>query len=162
MDGSSKSSTYGPNTIPVTSIPMIRGSFSFWQMAPIASPTIKISDNDANINPPFFFFYRRKKADASCDYMTKRVFILSFQIIVEVISYISAVLVSHGRTSFPLVRILYYHLFLDMLIAILAARILTVSKTANHTVVILPQIPQSALFYFPPETNLCNRFHRKR
>ena len=104
--GDTASSTYGPNTIPVTSIPMIRGSFSFWQMAPIASPTIKISDNDANINPPF--------------------------------------------------------LFLDMSIAIFAARILTVSKTANHTVVILPQTPQSALFYFPPETNLCNRFHRKR
>ena len=25
-----------------------------------------------------------------------------------------------------------------------------------------PMIAQSALFYFPPETNLCNRFHRKR
>lgn len=104
--GDTASSTYGHNTIPVTSIPMIRGSFSFWQMAPIASPTIKISDNDANINPPF--------------------------------------------------------LFLDMSITIFAVRILTVSKTANHTVVILPQTPQSALFYFPPETNLCNRFHRKR
>ena len=33
----------------------IRSSFSFWQLAPIASPTIKISDNDANINPPFLF-----------------------------------------------------------------------------------------------------------
>ena len=88
MDGSSKSSTYCPNTIPVTSIPMIRGSFSFWQMAPIASPTRKISDNDANINPPCFakqnatalagaedlaslFCYRRKKADAFCDYNFK-------------------------------------------------------------------------------------------
>ena len=74
----------------------------------------------------------------------------------------SAVLVSQGRTSFPLIRTLYYHLFLDMSIAIFAVRILTVSKTANHTVVILPQTPQSALFYFPPETNLCNQSHQKR
>ena len=49
IDGSRKSRTYGPNTIPVTSIPIIRGILSFWQIAPIASPTKKISDNDANI-----------------------------------------------------------------------------------------------------------------
>ena len=152
MDGSSKSSTYGPNTIPVTSIPMIRGSFSFWQMAPIASPTIKISDNDANINPPFFSIDAKKLMPSATIISNNR---RSHQLY-------SAVLVSQGRTSFPLIRILYYHLFLDMSIAIFAVRILTVSKTANHTVVIQPQIPQSALFYFPPETNLCNRFHRKR
>ena len=77
------------------------------------------------------FFYRRKKADAFCDYVTKRVFILPFQIIVEVISYISAVLVSQGRTSFPLIRILYYHQFLDVSIVIFAALLLTVSKSLS-------------------------------
>jgi hypothetical protein len=49
MLGSSRSNTYGPSTIPVASIPIIRGSFSFWQMAPIASPTRKINDSDVNI-----------------------------------------------------------------------------------------------------------------
>ena len=54
IDGSNRFKTYGPNTIPVTSIPMILGSFNFWQMAPIASPTRKINANDVNISTTFF------------------------------------------------------------------------------------------------------------
>lgn len=49
IDGSRKSRTYGPRTIPVTSIPMILGSFNFWQIAPMTSPTRKISDKDVSI-----------------------------------------------------------------------------------------------------------------
>ena len=49
IDGSRKSRTYGPRTIPVTSIPMILESFSFWQIAPMTSPTRKISDKDVSI-----------------------------------------------------------------------------------------------------------------
>ena len=56
IDGSSRSSTYGPRTIPVTSMPMIRGSFRYPQMAPIARPTRKISDNDVNIKNFLLFF----------------------------------------------------------------------------------------------------------
>ena len=49
IDESRKSSTYGPSTIPVTSIPIMRGSFNFWHIAAIQSPTKKISANDVNI-----------------------------------------------------------------------------------------------------------------
>ena len=49
IDGLRKSRTYGPRTIPVRSIPMILGSFSFWQIAPMTSPTRKISDKDVSI-----------------------------------------------------------------------------------------------------------------
>lgn len=76
MEGSRKSNTYGPNTMPVMSIPMILGSFSLWQIAPIASPTRKISANDVNI---FFPPFCTKKADGFCDFF-----------IVEVISSISS------------------------------------------------------------------------
>ena len=54
IDGSSISRTYGPSTIPVASIPIIRGSLSLWHIAPIASPTRKINDSDVNIFfPPY-------------------------------------------------------------------------------------------------------------
>ena len=49
IDESRKSSTYGPSIIPVTSIPIMRGSFNFWHIAAIQSPTKKISANDVNI-----------------------------------------------------------------------------------------------------------------
>ena len=38
----------------VFAMPMILGSFNFWQMAPIASPTRKINANDVNISTTFF------------------------------------------------------------------------------------------------------------
>ena len=71
IDGSRKSRTYGPRTIPVTSIPMILGSFNFWQIAPMTSPTRKISDKDVSIisllKNIVNAFMNAKKADASCD-----------------------------------------------------------------------------------------------
>lgn len=71
IDGSRKSRTYGPRTIPVRSIPMILGSFSFWQIAPMTSPTRKISDKDVSIisllKNIVNAFMNAKKADASCD-----------------------------------------------------------------------------------------------
>ena len=71
IDGSRKSRTYGPRTIPVRSIPMILGSFSFWQIAPMTSPTRKISDKDVSIisllKNVVNAFMNAKKADASCD-----------------------------------------------------------------------------------------------
>lgn len=53
MDGSKRSSTYGPSTMPVMSIPISPGNFSFLQTAAADMPTRKISDNDNYIkNPP--------------------------------------------------------------------------------------------------------------
>ena len=69
IDGSKKSSTYGPRTIPVTNIPIILGSFKRWQIAPIASPTKKISDNDVNI---IFLLIYAKKLIPLCDYNHRR------------------------------------------------------------------------------------------
>jgi len=49
IDGDNKSSTYGPSTIPVASIPMMPGRRICLQMADMASPTRKISASDVNI-----------------------------------------------------------------------------------------------------------------
>ena len=71
IDGARKSSTYGPRTIPVISMPMIRGSFNFWQIAPMTSPTRNMSDKDVSIisllKNIVNAFMNAKKADASCD-----------------------------------------------------------------------------------------------
>jgi hypothetical protein len=58
---SRKFRTYGPRTIPVTSIPIIRGSFSFWHIRAIDKPTRKMSESDVSIKTSFGV----KKADNS-------------------------------------------------------------------------------------------------
>ena len=62
IDGSSRSSTYGPRTTPLTSMPTMRGSRSLSTIAATESPTRKMKDNDVSIkNLP-----KCRKADASC------------------------------------------------------------------------------------------------
>ena len=62
IDGSSRSSTYGPSTIPVISIPIIPGSFSRLHTAAISSPARKIKASDVNI----LLLLKNKKADSFC------------------------------------------------------------------------------------------------
>ena len=94
MDGSSRLSTYGPNRIPVNSIPMMRGRCSLWQIPARASPTRKISARDVNIKNSSLK-QGAKKADVFCD-----------QKITEVISskikrFWTLSGCVQGRTSFP-------------------------------------------------------------
>ena len=49
MDASSQFSTYGPSTMPVSSIPIMRGRPHFWQIAAMPSPSKKINASDVNI-----------------------------------------------------------------------------------------------------------------
>ena len=49
IDSSKRFKTYGPNMIPVNSMPIIRGSFKRCQSAAKANPAKKIKDNDVNI-----------------------------------------------------------------------------------------------------------------
>ena len=54
IDGSNKSNTYGPSTIPVINIPIMRGNLILWQIAAIDNPTKKIKASDVNINKSSF------------------------------------------------------------------------------------------------------------
>ena len=87
MDGSSRLNTYGPSRMPVTSIPMILGRRIFWHSAAMARPNRKMNARDVNI---FGSSSVRKKADAFLR-----------QKITEVISFVSGLGISQGRTSFP-------------------------------------------------------------
>ena len=49
IEPSSTLSTHGPSRMPVASMPMMRGSFSFWQSAANARPTRKMSASEVNI-----------------------------------------------------------------------------------------------------------------
>ena len=49
IDGSNTFNTYGPKTMPVISIPIMRGSFHFWQIAAVDSPIKNIKASDVNM-----------------------------------------------------------------------------------------------------------------
>ena len=70
MEESSTFSTYGPSRIPVISIPIIRGSFSLWQIAASERPIRKIKASEVNI--VIISSFIRRKADAPCDHSYHR------------------------------------------------------------------------------------------